>query len=138
MGKDKNYFPQAFQDFYRAFPTVWGDKNDSLLGGEFNQGLSVWEKDNDVFVEASLPGIPTESIRLYVESDYLFIEGEKKEEKEERTYHKKSSSFFKYKTKLPTGLDENKEPEATYKDGVLTVKFSKHSESKKSIPIKSL
>lgn len=132
---NKRFLPKPFWDFYNLFPLFWDKKGDWESEESPSQGLSIWEDEKNVFVEASLPGIAADEIKLNFEAGCLLIEGEKQEEEKGRTYHKHASSSFYYRTTVPN-IDNKKEPEATYKDGVLTVKFTKNDEKRKTIPIK--
>lgn len=103
-------------------------------------GLSVSEDKNHVYVEAHLPGLKSEDIELSFERGVLWIRGEKKEEQEDKKkrYYRRASSSFSYRLQVPGQIDEKKEPEATYKDGVLKVSFAKTSGTEpKKIAIKA-
>lgn len=90
------------------------------------------EKDGNYYVTAELPGLDKEDIELSVEGEYLTVSGKKeeKEEKEEGNYYLKETraGSFKRTFKLPGKIDENK-VDATYKDGVLTVKIPSEEDS---------
>ena len=98
-------------------------------------GLSVYEDENNVFVEASLPGLKAEEIEMTFEKGILWVKAEKKEEVEDKTkkYYRKATSAFSYRVSVPGDIDENREPEALFIDGMLKVIFSK---SKKHEPKK--
>ncbi|PIS00699.1 MAG: Hsp20/alpha crystallin family protein [Chlamydiae bacterium CG10_big_fil_rev_8_21_14_0_10_35_9] len=90
-------------------------------------GLSISEDEKNVYVEAHLPGLQPEDIEISFEKGALFIKGSKKEEtkEEKKKYYKKASSSFSYRVNIPSQVDESKEPEATYKDGVIKITFPK-------------
>jgi len=98
-------------------------------------GLSISEDKDHVYVEAHLPGLDAKDIELSFEKGMLWIRGEKKEETEDKNkkYYRKASSSFSYRVHVPGQIDEKKEPDASYKDGVIKVSFSKTpgSEAKK-------
>ena len=98
-------------------------------------GLSVYEDENNVFVEAALPGLKAEEIEMTFEKGILWIKAEKKEEAEDKSkkFYRKATSTFSYRVAVPGDVDENREPEAVYSDGMLQVIFSK---SKKHEPKK--
>lgn len=106
------------------------------------QGLNVYEEDNNVIVEASVPGIPEEKLEITYEDGVLHITGrsdEKEEEKKKnRVIHRMQRvSSFDYTTYLPRPIDE-KQIEATVSNGVLTIKAPVAEEAKpKRIPIKA-
>lgn len=104
-------------------------------GGLPLSGLSIWEEQDFVLVEAALPGIRPGEVELTVERGVLTIRAERKEEKEEkeRKYFQKASSSFVYRLSVPGELDEVADPEASLANGVLRVRFKKH---KRSMPRK--
>lgn len=95
-----------------------------------SSGLSVYEDENHVYVEAHTPGIPSENIQVTYEKGVLWIRAEHSEEKKEVKYHTKASSKFSYRVPMPERIDESKTPEATCKDGVLKITFNKSPSSK--------
>ncbi|QVL55351.1 MAG: Hsp20/alpha crystallin family protein [Simkaniaceae bacterium] len=132
----KKFLLKPSWDFYNSFPSLW-DRENFWDSDEFQSiGLSIYEDQDNVFFEAPLPGVPLDDIELNFENGRLSIEGEKKEDEKRKKYHKKSTSSFFYQSMVPDNVDHQKEPEASYKDGVLTVKFSKNGKKKKTIPIK--
>ena len=132
----KKFFPTPFWDFYNSFPSLWD--RDSRWDFEESQsvGLSIYEDQDYVFFEAPLPGIPLDDIKVSFENGRLAIEGKKEEDEKGKKYHKKSCSSFFYQSMVPDSVDDQKEPDASYKNGVLTVKFFKNGEKKKTIAIK--
>lgn len=90
-------------------------------------GVSVSENDNNVYVEAHLPGLQPENIEVSYENGTLLIKGAKKEEKkdEKKKYYRKASSSFFYRVNVPVQINETKEPDASYKDGILKITFAK-------------
>lgn len=125
----------------RFFPSLFENLEQQM--SEFNQqqsGLTIYEDTKNVFVEANLPGLTTENIDVIVNNGELSIKGEKAEETEdkERKYYSRSTSSFSYRVSLPSQVDESKEPEATYTNGVLKLKFAKSEKSTtKKIQIKN-
>ncbi len=102
-------------------------------------GVSLSEDDKNIYVEADLPGLQTDDIELSFERGVLMIRGSRTEEekgKKKKYYRKASSSFF-YRVNLPDQINEGKEPDASYKNGVLTVTFAKAAgTAPKKIPVK--
>ena len=90
--------------------------------------LDVVEEDNDILVQASVPGVRPEDIQVSVEDGVLTIEGETRTEHEENggSYLVRERRFGKYRRalRLPDTLDADK-GESRYESGVLTVKFPK-------------
>lgn len=105
-------------------------------------GLNVYEENGNVMVEASVPGVPEDRIDITYEDGVLRIEGKHEESEEEkkkdRVIHRMQRiSSFSYQTYLPRPIDE-KQIEATVKNGVLTVKAPVAEAAKpKKISVKS-
>lgn len=114
--------------------------DESFWGSEASQtGLTVSEDKEHVFVEAYLPGLTPEDIEVTFEKGMLWIRGEKKEEEEnkKKKYYRKASSSFAYRVQVPHLIDEKKEPNAVYKDGVMKITFLKAKQPRaKKIPVK--
>ncbi|MCX6989687.1 MAG: Hsp20/alpha crystallin family protein [Chlamydiae bacterium] len=138
---DKNERLPALRRFLN-FPVTFPWSEDDLWGFEDNHqsGLAVSEDKDHVYVEAHLPGLKPDNIEVTFEKGMLWIHGEKKEEEEDKKkkFYRKASSSFSYRVQVPGAVDEKKEPEATFKDGVMKISFSKAQDSQnKKIKIKS-
>lgn len=117
--------------------------DDDLFGFMLNEPTSapqydVIENDNEYILEFMLPGFEKDSVSINVEEDTLFIEGERKAD-ENVKYNRKGSFYGKFKRSftLPENVETN-EIDASFQDGVLSIKLPKRSEkevSKKSIKI---
>ena len=125
--------------FYRDIDTFW--RRD--LGFPVTPAVDVVEKDNAFELTAEIPGLDGKNIELTLSDDVLTIKGEKSEEKEEKTKDRYVSErrygSFRRSLQLPASVDAGK-IEATYKNGVLSVKLPKSEEAKKKqtvIPITS-
>ena len=130
MSKENHRFPmlRPFLSLPYLEDDFWGIDNTN------DSGLSVSEDDKNIYVEAHLPGLQSEDIELCVEKGMLLIKGSRKEEQKdkEKKFYKKAVSSFCYRVNLPSEIDEKKEPEATYKGGVIKVVFNKKKESSKA------
>lgn len=121
--------PKSFWSFpsFRlpAFSDLDRDEDWLTLPG-FSNGLSVSEDSKNVYISAALPGVNPEEIEVTFDKGYLWIKGEvKSEANEEKKYYRKASSTFSYRIAVPGELDQNREPVATCKNGVMTVEFAK-------------
>jgi len=129
----------------------WTPLIEPLMGDEFENwpkmtagftpAIDVYQDKNNVMVESSLAGIDPEKVEISIENDVLEIKGktEKKTEVEDKNYYRKeirSGSFYRA-VQLPTRVVGDK-AEASYDDGVLTIKIPKAPEAKpRSIKIKA-
>ncbi len=97
-----------------------------------NLSANVWEEGNNIFVKMAMPGIKKEDIKISVTGDSISIEGKNKEETEEKEkkYYLKTFQSYSYSQSfnLPSLVNPDS-VEASFKDGVLTVKMPKAKES---------
>ena len=96
--------------------------------------IDITDEKNAVIVTAEIPGIKGEDLDLKISEDgYLTISGEKhhtKESSEQNSYFSEISyGMFKRTIPLPFDLDYNM-ADATYEDGILSVKIPKSKEEK--------
>ncbi|MFA6249938.1 MAG: Hsp20/alpha crystallin family protein [Candidatus Shapirobacteria bacterium] len=123
------------------FKSLWMDE-DEWPELKINQGLNVFEEDNMVVVQASVPGVPADKVKVTYEGGVLRItarmeEGEETK-KRGRTIHQWSKvASFDYASRLPKPID-SKSVDAEIKDGIVTVKAKVAEEAKaKEIPLRS-
>ena len=102
--------------------------------------VDVQETDTEYLVKAELPEIKKEDIKVELLDGVLTIEGERKQEKEEKgkKFHKVERSYGKFVRQfaLPTGIDTTK-VQAEFKEGMLNVHLPKTAVAKpKSVEVK--
>lgn len=98
--------------------------------------LDVYEKDNQLIVEAELPGIPREAVKVSCTDQTLTIQGETKKETEEKRegYHRaerRYGSFFRT-VPLPEPVEFEK-AKAQFRDGVLQITLPKQARPEEKI-----
>jgi HSP20 family protein len=131
----KDIVPRSFFRFPSSFPSIWGEMEDKMnqwMGWNSDTGVTVSEDNDKVYVEAHLPGMKPEELDISVHQNTLWIKAEKKEEeedKEKKFYRRARNSFF-YQVELPSQVEDNTE-KANYKDGVLTLTFTKTQQSQR-------
>lgn len=90
--------------------------------------LDIAETDDEITVEAELPGMDPKNLDVSIIGQTLTIAGEKKEtsEKKERDFVRTERRFgsFRRRINLPAEIDADK-VKAEFKDGVLTLKLRK-------------
>lgn len=132
----------AIVKWNRSWPSMWpsmfdDDNLPSLVNwpdtGTGN-GLNIYETDNDVVVEAQVPGIPEDKVEVSVEGGVLSISGSYEETEEEKdkkkvVYKNTRQTSFNYTTSLPRLVDANKAA-ATVDNGVVKVTIPKVEEEK--------
>ena len=107
---------------------------------EWTPALDISETEEAVVVKAELPGLEANDVEVTLQDNVLTIQGEKKEEKEEKSknFHRVERSYgqFERSFQLPTTVKDDK-VEAAFKNGVLTVELPKAEEAKaRSVKIK--
>ncbi len=105
-----------FEDFRRGTPSA------------FAPALDVYEKGDNLVVEAQLPGIDPDKVEVSVENDVLTIQGksEHKSEVDEKNYYRKeihTGSFYR-SVALPAHV-QGQNAVADFAEGVLTVTIPK-------------
>jgi HSP20 family protein len=123
------------------WPSLWDEDEDwSALSSwqGWQDNLDVYETENEVVAKASVAGVDPEKVDITFQKGVLWITAKEEEEKKEgKKYYKKSTRSYNYKVAIPGNVDHKKEPEATFHNGVLTVKFHKaESEKPKKITVK--
>lgn len=94
--------------------------------GNSRSGLSIYEEDKNIVIEAALPGIKPENIEISFDKGILWIKGEQKEEENKnKKYYRKAANYFSYRVAIPGNIDETQQPEACCKEGILKVCFPK-------------
>ncbi len=106
----------------------------------FAPAVEMYETDKEIVVKVELPGVKKENIEVSIKDNMLYIRGEKKEEREEKTetIHRVERVYGKFERvlSLPTEVNTD-EVKAEFKDGVLEIRLPKAEVSKeKKIEIK--
>lgn len=135
MGYD--IIPRRFLSFPNL-SSLWDD-DDWLSTPQRESNLSISEDEKNVYIDAAVPGINPDNIDVTYQDGYVWIRGEVKEEEKDknRKYYRQSSQSFSYRVAVPGDIDQNAEPEATYKHGMMTVTFAKSPKTQpKKIKVK--
>jgi HSP20 family protein len=124
------------------------EEMDALLGGASKEGkpefweptVEVREADGKMMVTAELPGLNKEDIKVKVNEDGLVLEGERKQEKEEKRegYYRSERSYGRFfrSIPLPKGADPDK-ASAEFSDGLLKVVVPVAQAKSKEVPVQS-
>ena len=127
--------------FEESFVRPFGER--PWLGDEARAlALDIYETDDDLVVETSLPGISPDDVDISIAGNSLTIKGETKheEEKEEKgKYHFRERRYgaFQRTVSLPVEVNAD-EAEATFENGVLKLSLPKVEETKpKRITVKA-
>jgi len=102
--------------------------------------VDITEIDDEYLIKAEIPEVKREDVKVSVENGVLTLQGERKQEKEEKgkKFHRMEryyGSFMRTFT-VPDNVDETK-VRAEFKDGVLNVHLPKTEKAKpKAIEVK--
>lgn len=132
--------PNRLWNFPTRFSTLLDDEEDWAVTPHTAGGITIAEDDGHVYIESAVPGVDPKNIEITFDKGILWIKGETKEEEEnkKKKFYRKASSSFSYRVAVPGELDQNKEPEADIKHGVVKVTFEKAPQSHpKKIQIKA-
>jgi HSP20 family protein len=129
--KNENLRP-ANRPFSLFSPLFENEFLPSLFSTQEHTGLSVSEDENNIYVEAALPGLKQDDVQITYENGTLWIKGQREEEQKDkkRSFYKKSQASFSYHLNVPGHIDDKKEASASFKDGVVQITFSKAKEKK--------
>jgi HSP20 family protein len=131
-----------FNDVERTFNPMlrgsfWNNGGAKL---EWSPSTDISETDEEYLIRAALPAVRKEDVKVTFDGGMLTIEGERKQQKEEKTekFHRVESLYgsFTRSFSLPEGIDAEG-IRCEDKDGVLTVHIPKtHTEKAKPKQIK--
>ena len=125
---DRFITPDIFNESEFMYPSNW----------HFN--VDIAENKDEFEVSAELPGLKKDEIHISFKEGALIIEGERKEEGEEKdkNFHRTERRYGKFCRTFNLGNRVKVDAiDASYKDGVLKVRLPKVEEVKpKEIPVK--
>jgi HSP20 family protein len=141
-GRPANELSRIRDQINRIFedPLGWLAPDTSFFEG-WEPTVDIFEDKDNITVRAELPGMRKEDISVSLDGNTLTISGERKREDEQRegdTYRaERFFGRFQRSITLPRAVDQQK-IQATYRDGVLTIKLPKSEEAKpKQIDVKT-
>ncbi len=118
---------------------LFEDRLGSFRGGEESltgtmlPPVDIYETEQELVLEADLPGLDQNDLDIRVENNTLTVRGERKQSREvkEENYHRVERSYgaFARTFSLPNTVDPEKIT-ASYHNGTLQVKMAKREESK--------
>lgn len=135
---------RLFDDFFRSLDSPGngepgeGESTNSLPGREssvFSPTVNLAETENALEATVELPGMTEDDVDVKITSAGLVISGEKQEdfadEDEERNYYRRERSYgyFRRTIPLPAGMVDRDACEATFSNGILTVRLPKRPDA---------
>lgn len=130
--------PSSFFRFPVMRPYSLFDEDDDFSTPSPTGGLTIAEDEHSVYVQAALPGVDPKDIEITFDKGVVWIKGETKEEETKKKFYRKATSMFSYRVGVPGDIDISKEPQASCKNGIMTITFAKSLKSQpKKITVKS-
>ncbi|HBP51427.1 MAG: Heat shock protein C4 [Candidatus Shapirobacteria bacterium GW2011_GWE1_38_10] len=119
-----HYYP--FKPLIDFKPLLWDE--DEWPEIKMTNGLNVYEEGDKVMVEAAVPGIRPDKIKVKYEDGILRVSARSEEKEVEKKHNRivhqwNKVASFEYTTYLPRPVD-SKSLEAKVKDGVITISAS--------------
>lgn len=112
------------------------------LGFSFSPRIDVFADDKDFYLEAELPGLKKDEIKISLQDNILTLSGEKKksDENDNKEYFRNERVFGTFSRSFTLPEDINPDStEAKFEDGVLKISIAKNevkSEKERNIKIK--
>ena len=123
-----------------ARPALRSNGKETMTVADWMPTVDISETDGEYLIKAELPEVRKEDVKVTVEDGVLTIQGERRQEKEEKgkRYHRVERSYgsFVRSFSLPESVEEGG-VKAEYKDGVLNLHLPKTEKVKpKAIDVK--
>jgi HSP20 family protein len=125
--------------FRRPAPPQANGK-ETMIVADWVPAVDVSETDGEYQIKAEIPDVKKEDVKVTLEDGVLTIQGERKQEKEDKgkKYHRVERTYgsFVRSFTLPDLVDEEK-VKAEFKDGILKLQLPKSEKARpKAIEVK--
>lgn len=121
--KELETLHDRMQKYFDGFPGLGSDFSSS-----FSPKIDISEDEKNVYVEAELPGMKKDEIKITLQDNILTLKGEKKkvEEKKEKNFYRSERCYgsFQRSFTLPVEVDSEK-VDAKYENGTLVLTMEK-------------
>jgi HSP20 family protein len=100
---------------------------------DWSPAVDVEETDKEYLIKADLPAVKKEDVKVDIEDGILTVQGERKQEKEEKNkrVHRLERSYGKFVRRMSVPLDvDQQKAAAEFRDGVLNVHLPKTNGAK--------
>jgi HSP20 family protein len=111
----------------RLFREFFGEERPAGARG-WMPAVDIYETPTDLVVQAELPGVKPEDVQIELTDDRLVLKGkrEKPSTDEQATYHLLERHYGEFERAFALNVPvDTEKAEATYRDGVLTVRLPK-------------
>ncbi len=106
---------------------------EEMASGGWSPNVDIFESENEIVLEAELPGMKREDFELSIENNVITLKGERHFEKKEEgdNYHRVERSYgsFTRSFSLPRTVSAES-TSADFKNGILRVSLPKKEEAK--------
>ena len=110
-----------------------GGNQDEVLRGAWSPSVDIFENQNEIVLEAELPGMKAEDVNISIENNVLTLHGERKFEKKDESdnFHRVERSYgsFTRSFTLPPTVS-SEDANAEFENGVLRLTLAKREEAK--------
>lgn len=121
--RDLDHISNRFQRFFDDLPS-----NNNHVSESFSPRIDISEGENSILLNAEVPGVPKENLKITLQDNILTIEGEKKKvfEEKEKNFFREERLFGKFKRSftLPIEVD-SEDVDARFNNGILEIKLKK-------------
>lgn len=129
-----------FDRYMRAMSWPANRGQELIATGDWSPRVDISETDSEFQIKAEIPDVKKEDVKVSVDNGVLTIQGERKQEKEEKgkKFHRIERYYgnFIRSFTLPDNVDETK-IRATFKDGMLNLQVPKSArENHNTIEVK--
>jgi HSP20 family protein len=104
------------------------------LSEEGELAVDLYQTDEEIIIQSAVAGVRPDNLEISIENDLVIIRGSRKEhvveEKKDYFYQECFWGAFSREIILPEEVDANA-AEASFKDGILTIRLPKSSRHKK-------
>jgi HSP20 family protein len=127
----ENTLNRVLRSSFTRFPRHSGEGNGGAV--EWSPSADISETEREYLIRAELPAVKKEDVRVTVDRGMITIEGERKQQKEEKgeKYHRVESVYGSFTRSFSLPEDTNVEDiRCEDKNGVLTVHIPKTQTAK--------
>ena len=121
--RDLDHLTNRFQRLFDDFPGFHGYSNDS-----FSPRIDISENEKSLLINAEIPGVDKENLKITLQDNIITIEGEKKKVVNDKNanYFREERSFGKFKRSftLPVEVDSDN-VDAKFNKGILEITLNK-------------
>ena len=127
-----NFFKKNKKE--REKPTIMEKPKEKIFESEGQLAIDVFQTENELIIQSAVAGIKLNDLDISIERDKLTIKGKREKQVEEREtnyfYQECYWGPFSREIILPVEVDPSR-AQASFKEGVLTIRIPKIEREKK-------